>query len=359
MQRIRIFVLSAGDPTGINFCRSLGLVPGKYHIIGSDTNVYRLALATADERVLLPDPQSENYLSSLIAAVGRSGAHIVYASDTNAELAILSDNRERIPATIFLPARDAIALYEDKWLSYQCFEASGLPVPETRRLQEPRDVEECVSAFGSVWLRATHGSGGRGSLATDDAELAKAWIRRHDGWGQFTAARVLTRRMATWSAVWWHGQLVVAQGRHRLHWEYGNLSPSGVTGITGAQSTTDDAIITETAMAAIASTRHVPHGIVSVDLTYDDRGRPNPTEIQGSRFYSSIHFLAAAGLNFPDIYVSLALSGALPTFETRINPLPSGLLWLKGVDCLPQMTTCEAIDQLRAQWSTDVPPGRP
>ncbi|MEZ4313111.1 MAG: hypothetical protein R3F14_34250 [Polyangiaceae bacterium] len=343
----RVLILSAGDPAGMNFCRSLKLVGRKYHIIGTDTNVFRLGLATADEHYLLPDPDTDAYVPALLRLIEGTRPDFVYASDTNLELALLSQHREDIRVAHLLPPKEAVAVYEDKWLSYCCFKAAGLTVPETILVNSPADLREALRKLGRVWLRATRGSGGRASIATDDLELATAWTRRHQGWGSFTAAEVLTKRMATWIGVWWNGDLVVGQGRERLHWEYSQLSPSGVTGITGAQCTTSDKVITETALAAIRSAGHPAHGIVSVDMTFDAHGRPNPTEIQASRFYTSIQFLAEAGLNLPDIYVELGIRRQVPPLSVRINPLPDGLVWLKAVDCVPVMTTMQALEQTR------------
>ncbi len=342
----RILVLSAGDSSGVNFCRSVGQSKKGYFVVGCDSSAYRLQFPDVDKRVQSPDPKQEDeYLRFVGDLVEREKIALIYAADTNQELHLLSEHRGRFDGKVFLPAVEAVRFYEDKWRTYEVCQAAGVRVPESRRIDTPGDVEDVVSCFGEIWLRATHGSGGRGSLRTRDAELAKAWVRHYDGFGRFMAARVLPGKMATWIGIWWHGELVVGQGRERLSWEYAHLSPSGVTGITGAQQTTDDAEITSTAIACIKAAPFEPHGLVSVDMTYDARGSPNITEIQASRFYSSIHFLTEAGLNLPDIYLELGLSGCIPDLPKRQNPLASGLLWLKSVDSLPILTTPARIAQ--------------
>ncbi len=340
---IKILVLSAGDSAGINFCNSLKLCEGKYHIIGTDTNIYRLQYATADEKFLLPSTDKKEYWSALKLLIDKINPNFIYAADTNKELELLSDRREEIRAPIFLPPKDAVNIYENKWESYLFFKNAGIVVPETSLINEPKDVDNAIGKFGNIWLRAIRGSGGNGSIQISDPTLAKAWVSRYNGWGNFTAAVVLSKQMATWSGIWQNGELIVCQGRKRLHWEYANLSPSGVTGITGAQSTTSDVILNKVALDAIFSIPFKPHGIVSVDMTYDDNGIPNPTEIQASRFYTSIYFLAKAGLNLPDIYVTIALTGIIPDIENRVNPLPEDLVWLKTVDFIPKLTTLAEI----------------
>ena len=46
----------------------------------------------------------------------------------------------------------------------------------------------------------------------------------------------------------------------------------------------------------------------------------------------------------PYIYVKLGLGEELPEITKRINPLPSNLLWIRGVDFLPKLTTLEEVE---------------
>jgi carbamoyl-phosphate synthase large subunit len=347
---IRVLVLSAGDPAGINFCKSLRLEKEAFYILGADTNQFRVHLAVADERYLLPVADSPDYLEVLRRLIRRVAPDLIYAADTNRELEIVSENRETFSALVYLPPVQAVRVYEDKWECTRRCAAAGVPVPETILVSHPADLDNAFAQFGSVWLRATHGSGGRGSLPTDDIRLARAWIDRHQGWGTFTAAKRLTGRMATWIGIWWEGKLIVGQGRNRLHWEYSHLSPSGVSGITAAQSTTSDPEITTIAHAAIAAAGFAPHGIVGVDLTYDQAGVPNLTEIQASRFYTSIYFLACAGLNMPAMYVRLALKLPVTSYPTGINPLRDDLVWLKTVDAEPILTDLASVHRNATLW---------
>ena len=349
---IRILVLSSGDGTGINFCNSLKLIDKKYYIIGTDTNIYRIHYATADEYYLLPDPNSNEYWPTLLKLIRKTKPDFIYASDTNKELMLLSNRREEISTSLFLPTKSAVSIYEDKWQSYKCFQAAGIKVPQTILISQKSDIDKSIRQFGNIWLRSTYGSGGYGSISTNDPILAEAWVNRYNGWGHFTAAEVLSKRMATWIGLWINGKLVVCQGRYRLHWEYANLAPSGVTGITGAQSTTSNPLIHKIALEAIHSIPHAPHGIVSVDFTYDSDGIPNPTEIQASRFYSSIYFLSKAGINFPDIYVTIGLTGEMPYLPNREHPLADNLVWLKTIDFPPKLTTLEEITLNEIKYKT-------
>ena len=74
-------------------------------------------------------------------------------------------------------------------------------------------------------------------------------------------------------------------------------------------------------------------------MTYDKSGFPNPTEINISRFFTTIYFFTEAGLNMPKIYKDIALYKKFPCLEKKKNPLPDGLLWLRGMDREPILTT--------------------
>jgi carbamoyl-phosphate synthase large subunit len=99
-------------------------------------------------------------------------------------------------------------------------------------------------------------------------------------------------------------------------------------------------------MDAIRAIDGKPHGIFGVDMTYDNQGWPNPTEINIGRFFTTHYFFTKAGLNLPEIYCNIALNNTFPVLERKINPLPNGLLWIRGMDVEPVMTTIDELHKL-------------
>ena len=85
-----------------------------------------------------------------------------------------------------------------------------------------------------------------------------------------------------------------------------------------------------------------------VDLTYSNSGYPNLTEINISRFFTTHYFFTKAGLNMPEIYCNIALDGAFPSLEKKINPLPDDLIWIRGMDVEPVLTTLEELKNMSA-----------
>ena len=83
-----------------------------------------------------------------------------------------------------------------------------------------------------------------------------------------------------------------------------------------------------------------------VDIVFAGRSIPNPTEINISRFFTTILFFTKAGLNMPVIFKDLALYGEKPELEKKINPLPDGLMWLRAMDREPMLATHEELESL-------------
>ena len=145
-------------------------------------------------------------------------------------------------------------------------------------------------------------------------------------------------------SLWHHGELIVAQGRKRLYWELAKISPSGVTGATGAGVTVSDPNLDEIAQRAVRAIDQQPHGLFGVDMTYDRNGTPNPTEINIGRFFTTHQFFAELGLNMPHMFVTLGCGETLPAIPQRLSPLPDDMVWIRGIDFEPVLVEQAAID---------------
>lgn len=348
----RIQVGGAGGAPGNNFIRALRESARRDYLIGTSSVASDLLLADTDERHVVPPAKDPHYRAVLLDLLQRSKPDFLHVTHDYEVLAVsrLRDEIEGLGVKLFLPSAETIESTVDKYRSYVIWQKAGLPVPETILVNSPHDLEDAFARFGPrIWLRATTGGGGRGALPTDSHELARLWIERLEGWGAFTAAQCLTSQSVTWQSIWYRGDLIVAQGRRRHAWSFADRTVSGVTGITRVAETCSDAEVDRVAMAAIRAIDARPHGIFGVDLTYDDQGRPNPTEINIGRFFTTILFFARAGLNMPQIYCDLALDGRRPQLERNLNPLPEGLIWIRGMDVEPVLTSEQTMEELGRQ----------
>jgi hypothetical protein len=345
----RILVTGAGGTPSTNFVRSLRESGEPFHLIGADCNEYYLQRAETDERHLVPTADDPDYLPLLQALIAETGAELVY-SQPDQEIEVLSRHRDAVGARTFLPAHRTIEICQDKFASFRAWKEAGLPVPDTMLVSTEEDLESAFARFGApVWLRAiVSPGGGKGSFRAATVREARAWLDFSGGWGTFTAAECLEPDSITWTALYRDGELIAAQGRQRLYWEFGNRAPSGVTGITGTGVTVSDPALDDIAQRAVAAIDPRPNGIFAVDLTYDRRGVPNPTEINIGRFFTTHLFFTRAGLNLPHLFVQLAFGEPVTPPEPRINPLPPGLAWVRGMDFLPVLTTVEEIERSTA-----------
>ena len=343
-----MLVTGAAGAPALNYIRSLRMAPEPFHLIGADSNRYQLLAAETDERHLVPRANDPDYIPALRQLIEDTGAEFIF-TQPDVELAIVSARRDELPVRTFLPAARTVALCHDKYLSYATWREAGIPVPETCLIETEADLRDTLEAFGDVWLRADSGAAGRGSFRTSSYEHAKLWLDTNAGWGNFTAAQYLSPDTVTWQSLWNDGELVVAQSRRRLQWEFADRAPSGVTGITGAGLTVRDAEVDEIAMQAILAIDSHPHGVFAVDMTRDAAGVPNPTEINIGRFFTTTLFFTMAGLNMPHILTRLAFGEDVSVPEPRVNPLPPGLLWLRGMDREPVLTHISEADLAQAE----------
>lgn len=338
-----ILVLGAGGAPSTNFVRSLRKKKSKYRLIGTDANPYYLCRAETDVCYLVPKVSDPAFIPKLKDIIKKEAIDYIHIQNDK-EVAFISEHRSEIPAILFLPSQDTVRICQDKYQSYLRWQKAGITIPETMTISNPEDLETALHKFnGKAWLRATTGAAGYGSLKITDGKQARAWIDFHNGWGSFTAAKVLEPDSVTWMSVWNHGELIVAQGRKRIYWEMAHLSPSGVTGVTGGGMTVSDPLLDEIALKAIKAIDSAPHGLFGVDLTYDHAGIPNPTEINIGRFFTTHLFFTELGLNMPDITVSLALGEKPKLPKKRINPIEPGWVWIRGVDFKPILIRQEDI----------------
>lgn len=338
----RVLVTGAGGSPSVNFTRSLRQSGEEYYIVGTDADKYYLQRAEVDARYMAPPASDPRYIDFLNYVIDKENIEFVHAQN-DVEVGFLSENREKLHAKTFFPAKETVKILQDKFESFKVWEAAGIKVPKTVLISRETNLQELLDSFGgSMWIRAISGAGGRGSLPVHDVATAKNWLDFHEkngSWdGNFTAAELLEPETVTWMSVWKDGELVVAQGRKRLYWELAKISPSGVTGATGTGLTYSDPELDAIAEKAVRSIDPNPTGLFGVDMAYDKNGVPNPTEINIGRFFTTHQFFTDAGLNMPEMFVKLAYEEELPKLEKIKNPLPDGLVWIRGMDFEPVLS---------------------
>ncbi|APA83597.1 carboxylate--amine ligase [Francisella tularensis] len=342
----KILIAGAGGAPSEGVIKSLLQSKKNEKIYGMGSEPTDLILSAAEKKMYIPYANTDEYKASLLKILNREKPDLVHFQN-DLEIYHASMFRDEIVATgtkIFMPSHDVIDTCVHKYKSYKAFSEAGITVPRNLFIHNEEDLKNSFNELrnkdGKIWLRASSiGGGGKGSIATADFNMAKSWIDHYKGWGDFVAAEMLCPETVTWLSIWYEGELIVAQGRKRKGWTHGNRSISGVTGVTKVGMTHSDNLVTDIAINSIKAVDDKPHGIYGVDMAYDANGIPNPTEINISRFFTTILFFTEAGLNMPEIFKDLALYNEKPILKNKINPLPDNLLWMRGMDVLPMLVS--------------------
>ena len=340
-----MIVLGAGGSASTNYVRSLRLAPEKFHIIGVDCNKYYLQRAETDERYLIPSAKNTlDYISELNKIIQKTGAEFIHAQN-DAEVFVISENRNLLKCKTFLPLHSIIEICQDKFWSYLFWKKAGFRKPKTFLVNNEEDLLNAYREIhGEMWIRdILRGAGGKGSFKTGEFEVAKHWIEFKQGWGHYTVAEYLSEKSTTFTSIWKDSMLIAGQGRKRLYWELGSAFISGVSGATGAGATDNDLVVATRAMKAVKAIDPEPNGIYSVDLTYGQDGLPYPTEINIGRFFTTHLFFAKAGFNVAYIYTKLGFGEKVAIY--LINSLKDNLVWIRGMDFEPILTTMEKINE--------------
>lgn len=321
-------------------------------IIGLGSDKYDLMLSKAHKKILMPHSTKANYQEKLLKVLNKEKPDMIHFQHDK-ELFMAMKFRDEIVNTgvkMLVPDNNTIDICVHKFKSWKKFKDYGIKVPENIVINNKEDLKRAFKELGNkdgtIWLRSMSiGGGGKGALPTNDFDTAVDWIDNAEGWGDFIAAELLTTKTVTWLSLWKDGELVAAQGRARAGWAHAALSPSGVTGVTRVGITYSDPLVDKIGMDACKAVSDVPHGIYGVDMTYDENGIPNPTEINIGRFFTTVEFFAQGGLNLPVILKDLCVYNKKPKGFPLLNPLPDGLLWIRGMDVPPLLTTEEAIKE--------------
>lgn len=342
----KILIAGAGGAPSEGVINSLLLCNKGDEVIGMGSEPTDLVLSAATRKYYVPYADASNYREELLKILVHEKPDLIhFQNDLEVyHASLIRDDIEAAGTSLFMPRHEVIETCVDKYKTYLRLKEAGIKVPVNRMINDEKDLknafEELKDDQGKIWLRTSSiGAGGKGSLPTDDFEFARRWINRFKGWGEFAAAQMLTADSVTWLSIWHEGVLVIAQTRIRKGWTHGNRTLSGVTGVTKVGQTFSDPVIDQISINTIKAVDDKPHGIYAVDMTYDKQGVPNPTEINISRFFTTVLFFTKAGINFPKIFKDIILYNEFPEKLGIINPLPDGLMWLRGMDTQPMLTT--------------------
>lgn len=326
---MRVAVLGAGGPAGVNALRALG--QAGHECVAVDDDEAHLVWcekyaetrrksdgAAPDIDVVLPQPDA------LVREVVERGT----------------------PVKTLLPSLRAIDHCQDKsaagttWWLVQLREHPPMKIEEPW----PDSLHLAADRLGvPLWLRARRGAGAKGAILVRSLDQGYHWIRfwqSRDADIEWIAEEYLPGRDYAWSGVYYDGELVSSFARERLEYLYPHLTPEGLTGTPTRARIVHDPRVNTMAEEAVGAVDPCPHGIYSVDLREDREGYPRPTEINAGRGFTTFGLWSLYGPNFLDLVVRLARDGRnwwlvrpdLTEPEKR-NALPRGLTLSRHIDC--------------------------
>jgi biotin carboxylase len=338
----RILVTGAGGPAGVNFVMSLKIAPEKMFIVGTEADEYFIHLIPTERRYLVSKATETNYIDRVNEIVKKDGIEFIHAQP-DIEVAVISENREKVEANVFLPSKETVIKCQDKLESTTIWRKSDVPVARFLEVSGESDIDKAFEEFGNpIWIRARHGAGGRGSTLACNKETALSWIKywkfRKVGW-DFIAQEYLPGRNIGFHSLWKDGELVTSMARERIEYIYPNLAPSGITGTPAVQRTIHDDTVNEVGTRAVLAIDQNFNGIACVDLKEDKEGTPCVTEINAGRMFTTSFFFSYTSkmlrkdyyANIPYLYVKLGFKEKIPD-TPKYNILPENVYWIRHID---------------------------
>ena len=213
----KIIITGAGSAQSNGVINSLLLAGDGDEIIGLGSDPNDLIMCRAHKHYLMPHSSASEYENAMLSVLEIEKPEMIHFQH-DLELWFASRFRseiENLGTRMLVPDFETIDTCVHKYKSWRKFRKAGIKVPENILINTPDDLKnafrDLCNEDGTIWLRSTLiGGGGKGALPTRDFKEAVNWIDRHDGWGNFAAAELLTERTITWLSIWKDGEVLVA-----------------------------------------------------------------------------------------------------------------------------------------------------
>lgn len=314
---MRVAVLGAGGPAGVNVCRALA--EAGHDVVGTDDSEEHLVWA-------------ERYCVEVRMPAKAAGLGVAV---THAQPEPLVAWTSWTSHTWFGPRPSVIRFCQDKYAAARCWRHYRLRSHDPMPIGLLADLFAAGDTFGyPFWLRAREGAGARGATLVENAGMGQNWIRYWQGRGvkwDWVAEEYLPGDDFCWTSLWKDGTLYAAFTRKRLEWIYPHLAPSGRTGTPSIAETVHRQDVNEQAEAAVRAVDWRPNGIYCVDLREDKAGVPRPTEINAGRWATTSPLYSELGVNLPDMHVRLAAGEQIEPLGADIYP--EGIRLSRHIDC--------------------------
>jgi len=340
-----VLVTGAGGIAGVNFVRALNASKRNYRVVGGDNSKYYIEFPDLAARYLTPRHDSADFVKKIVAIAKKERVGFIHPQPSS-EALVLSDNRDKLPAPVFLPDSKVMRMGQDKLETQRRLKATSVPVARTVSLETLDSVPEAFAKFKPpVWVRARHGAGGRLSLQCSTVEEASKWVGLWEAKGvevsEFIMQELLPGRNIAWDSIWKDGRLVTSYCRERLEYPLKHVSPSGITGTPSVARTVHDQRVNKLGESAVKAIAAKPEGAFSVDVKGDSKDMPSVTEVDAGKFHTTMPlwgYVAYRHLGLPwysnlaDLYVRLGTGEERPSEVPKRDLLPAGYYMIRNID---------------------------
>jgi carbamoyl-phosphate synthase large subunit len=335
---MKLLLTGIGGSASSNVLDALKLSDLELDIVGVDSSRQMIALSNLKEKFIVPLASSEEYLEDIMKIVEKFQIQVIHAQP-DPEVNLLSANREKLSAKVFLPDRDAIALASDKEAFAVAMRGANVPVPVSGEGEQKNEFVHACSTLlqesPKLWVRARTGAGSRASLPVTSTEQAVNWVEwwiseKNMSWRDFQVSEFLPGAEYALQTIWQDGELISAEARVRISYLYGFLSPSGQSSTPSVARTTTKTEVYQVGLKAIRALTPRPNGVFCVDMKTDNNSVIKVTEINAGRFFTTSNFFAHAGVNMPEMSIRAAMNESLKPIGTAT--LGDDLFWVRMVD---------------------------
>jgi carbamoyl-phosphate synthase large subunit len=336
MARKTILLTGCGGTPTKNVVWCLRYQGDNYRIIGVDCDAYNIFLSEkTDRKYLVPRADSPDYIEVLNEIIAKEKVELVHAQP-DVEVGVLSNNREKLDAPVFLPAKDVVNLCHNKFELIKALRKAGIPCAQSFLIKTKSDLSKAFDVLDSkVWLRLIRGAGGRGSLPVENRDLAKHWIDYWDGWGKFSAEEYLPGRNLAWQGIFKNGKLIGSIAWERIRYIIRHVSPSGITGTPSVAKLINDEPVHRIGKQTIEAISKEPNGVFGVDMRENTEEIPCVTEINPGRFFTPSFMYAKAGYNIVKTFFEKALDLQPSTVIKPRAEIKENTYWIRGIDATP------------------------
>jgi len=336
-----VLVTGLGGSIAIDVCRSLRRDPS-IRLVGCDANPWGIRQAghLVDVAVAVPrgDRDPAGFHAALCELIGAHAVDFAFVNP-DPELEALAGLGRPLPCADAMPPLDTVGITLDKARTVaRCGAALADAFPATVELTGEADLDAAFARLEPpLWMRSAVGAGGRGSLIVDTADEARAWMRYWDRRGkgyQWVVQELLPGANVNWTGIYAHGRLVATAAMERLRYFLGGVTASGVSGQVSECATVDPDGYREVSDRVVRALDAEPHGIYSVDLRHDRRGRPLVTEVN-PRLAGRPWLYSNAGVNLALAAVRALGHGADPGDAIEPGGLRPGIHLYRQLDIDP------------------------